>query len=134
MWREPRLFSVVPSDRARGSKHKLKHQSLHLNKETLLWGQLSSGTGCPESLCSLHPSRYSKAVWTWSWASSLRWPCLSQRGWSRWPPEASSSLSHAVLRYWKYWTGRVWVWRQELEVGEWRLSLFKCCKNAKCGC
>ena len=42
------------------------------------WGLLQAGTGCPGRLCSLHPGRYSKAVWTWSWATNSRGPCLSR--------------------------------------------------------
>ncbi|KAK4806772.1 hypothetical protein QYF61_005568 [Mycteria americana] len=33
---------------------------------------LSTGTGCPERLWSLPPYRYSKVVWTWSWATGSR--------------------------------------------------------------
>ena len=41
----------------------------------LLWGWLSTSTGCLESLC---PWKYSKAIWTCSWATSSRRPCLSR--------------------------------------------------------
>lgn len=34
-----------------------------------LWEWLTSGTGCPERLQSLHPVGHSKATWTWSWAT-----------------------------------------------------------------
>lgn len=44
----------------------------------LLWGELSTGTGCPKRFWSLHPWRYSKANWTWSWAPCSRWSCLSR--------------------------------------------------------
>lgn len=27
----------------------------------------------------------------------FRWPCLEQRGWSRWPPEVPSNLNHSVI-------------------------------------
>jgi len=44
----------------------------------LLWGWLRTGAGFPERLWSLHPWRYSKAVWTRSGTTGSRWPCLSQ--------------------------------------------------------
>jgi len=31
----------------------------------------------PREAASLHPWRYSKAIWTQSWATGCRWPCLS---------------------------------------------------------
>ena len=43
-----------------------------------VWGWPNTGTGCPEMLWSLHPWRYSKAAWTWSWAAISGWPCLSR--------------------------------------------------------
>lgn len=50
------------------------------NQEMLfwLWRWLSTGTRCPEQLWNLPPLRYSKAVWTWSWATGSR--CLSLSG------------------------------------------------------
>jgi len=39
---EAKLFSVVPSDRTSGNRHKLKDRKFHLNLE----GQ-STGIGCP---------------------------------------------------------------------------------------
>ena len=45
----------------------------------LLWGWLSTGTGCPERFWSLLPWGYSKAIWIRSWATGSRWPCLSRR-------------------------------------------------------
>lgn len=35
-------------------------------------------TGCPERSGRLHRWWYSEAVWTWYWAASLLWPCLSR--------------------------------------------------------
>ena len=40
---------------------------------------VSTGTDCPERLWGLHPWRYSKPDWTWSWASCSSWPCLNRR-------------------------------------------------------
>jgi len=25
-----------------------------------------------------HPWRYSKVIWTWSWATCCRWPCMGR--------------------------------------------------------
>ena len=74
-----RLFSVVPSGRTESDGHKMKHGRVPLNirKHFFHWGWRSIGTGCPETLWSLHPWRYSKAVWTWSWVTGCRWSCLS---------------------------------------------------------
>lgn len=38
----------------------------------LLWGGLITGTGCLQRLWSHHP--YSKAIWTWPWATGCKWP------------------------------------------------------------
>ena len=34
-------------------------------------------TVCPARLWSFPPWRYSKATWTWSWATIYTWPCLN---------------------------------------------------------
>lgn len=44
----------------------------------LLWERLSTVRGCPEKLQTLHLRRYSETVWTWSWTTCCRWPCLSR--------------------------------------------------------
>lgn len=41
-----------------------------------VWGWSNTGIDCPEMLQSLHLWKYSKTVWTWSWATSFIWPCL----------------------------------------------------------
>lgn len=53
-------------------------------------------SGCPEGLWSFHPRRYLKATWAWSWDFAVGGPAWAG-GWSRWPPEAPSNLSHAVI-------------------------------------
>lgn len=67
-----RLFFVVPGDRTKGNRHKLKH-STWTWEITLLWGRPSVGIGCPETLQSLFPWRYSEAIWTQSWAMLPAW-------------------------------------------------------------
>lgn len=42
----------------------------------LLWMWWNTRTDCPETLWSLHPWRYSQAVWTWAWGNSSGWPYL----------------------------------------------------------
>jgi len=34
---------------------------------------------CQTAQEMLPPWRYSKDIWTWSWATSSRWPCLSRK-------------------------------------------------------
>jgi len=59
----------------------------------------STGTSFPERLWS--PLwRSSQVTWTWAWASCSEWPSLS-RGWTWWPPEVLSNLSHSVI-LWRY--------------------------------
>ena len=69
------LFSVVPGGRRRGSEHKLKHRSFHLNIRKPFTVRVSDS---PERLYRLHPCRYSKDNWMWSWATCSRCPCLSR--------------------------------------------------------
>ena len=81
------LFSVVPTDRTRGSGHKLKHTTFHLSTRKhfvfcllflLLWGSSNTGTGCTARLWSFQPWRYSKPDWTRSWKTCSSWPCFVQ--------------------------------------------------------
>ena len=69
-----RLFSVVPSDRTRGTG-----SSVWTWRRTFsLWGWLSTGTGCPGRLWILLLWRYSKFTRMWSCAACFRWPCFSR--------------------------------------------------------
>lgn len=66
-------------------------------KVTEHWNRL------PEGLWHLHPCRYQKTSWTWSWATCCRWPCLNrgvQQGWIRWPPGVHSNLNHSAIHWW----------------------------------
>lgn len=91
-----RLSPLVPSARTRGNKHKLKCRRfcLSIRKYSLLWGWLSSVTGFPERLWSLLPSSYSKAGWSWWWATCSG---FLLEHWTRWTPEISSNLNHTVI-------------------------------------
>lgn len=40
-----------------------------LGKTFSPWGQSTSGAGCPEVLCDLHPWRFPRADWTKPWAT-----------------------------------------------------------------
>jgi len=57
-----KLFWVVPSDRAGGHGHKLKHRKFFWGRTSSLWGWRSPGTGCPGRLWSLL-WRYSRPAW-----------------------------------------------------------------------
>lgn len=57
-------------------------------------------TGCPERLWTLHSRTYLRALWTWFWVTSCRWPCLSR---SVGQPEAPSHLSHSVVTSSVFW-------------------------------
>ena len=63
----------------------------------LQWGWLSTGTGCPERLWSLHPQRQSKDIWSWPWATCSGGPCLS-RGLDQMTARDTSNLNcHVIL-------------------------------------
>ena len=78
-----------------------------------LWGWWSTGTGCPGRLWSLHPWRYSKAIWTWSWAMRSGHPCLS-RGFGpgalqRSPPTSAALWACAYFTHWVWWSAGCFV-------------------------
>lgn len=60
-----RIFTVLPSQRTRGSRHKLKYKSFFLNvrKNIFTVTVVNTRASHPEGLCSLHPWRYSKITW-----------------------------------------------------------------------
>lgn len=66
-------------------------------KPPLLWKWLNIVMHCPGMLWSLHPSRYSKPNWTWSWAPCSRWTCFEQEGWAIWFPEVPSHDNDTVI-------------------------------------
>ena len=60
-------------------------------------------TGCPGGWWSPHPWRYSKAAWTWTWATGSSCPCL--RNWVR-PGDLQRSLpTSAILWFCFYYFG-----------------------------
>ena len=91
---------VVPSDRTKGSGHKIQEGPSE-HEETLFYCEVAwalaqvahGGCGCISIL-----GRYSKAVWMRCWVTSSRWPSLSKEGgWTKWPPEVPTNLSHSVI-------------------------------------
>ncbi|KAK4828220.1 hypothetical protein QYF61_024715, partial [Mycteria americana] len=70
-----RLFSVVPSVRTRGNGHILKH----IRKKLFTLRVVKQETACPERLWSSPSWRYSKAIWTLSYATASRDPAGDHR-------------------------------------------------------
>lgn len=58
-----RIFTVLPSQRTRGSRHKLKYKSFFLNvrKNIFTVTVVNTRASHPEGLCSLHPWRTQKS-------------------------------------------------------------------------
>lgn len=72
-----------------------------------LWGCLSTGTGFPGRLWSLHPWRYSEVVRKDSWATSSRWPWWSREI----GPEVPTKLNHSVIlspHYFNAYLSPIW--------------------------
>lgn len=65
----------MPSNKIGSNGHKVKHKSLF--EPHFFTVSLSPGTGCPESLWSLHPWRYSKDIWMQSLTGFSTRPCLN---------------------------------------------------------
>lgn len=71
-----RHFSVVPNDRTRGSRNKLKIIKFYLNTLFfffLLWGWWNPVADCPEKLWSFNQRPYLKLEWTQSQATCFGW-------------------------------------------------------------
>lgn len=80
-------------------QEKLIHRRFLLNirKHVFTVRVTEHWTGCPESLWSLQPCRYSKAVWAWSWAIVCKGLRLSRGSCTRWPPEVPSKFKHSMI-------------------------------------
>ena len=74
-----RLFSVVPSDTARGTNWSIGSSVWTWGRTSSLWGWQSTGTGCLGRLWSLLLWRYSRPTWTRFCAACCRWPCFGRR-------------------------------------------------------
>lgn len=74
--KEDGFFLVVPSDTARGNRHKQKYMKYHLNfrKIFLLQGWMSTVTGFPV----VEPSSLERVTQT----TCAVWLCSEQRGWT----------------------------------------------------
>lgn len=74
----------------------LKHSMLHLNIwKLLLWGQVSTGIGCPEVVdCpSLQVLKYLDKI-----LGVCKWPCSRRVLWTRWLPYVSFNLKDPVIQ------------------------------------
>lgn len=72
-------FSVVPFDRPRDNEHKLNHRTSYLNIKRYLNTVKVRKHWCrvPTEAVELHPWRYLRPYWTWTWTIYLKWPFLS---------------------------------------------------------
>lgn len=57
-WQDQRQWSQTEMQEVSSEHHETLCQ---------LWEWPNSGKGCPERWWSLHPCKYAKVVWTWSW-------------------------------------------------------------------
>lgn len=71
--RRERLFSVVPNDKTKGNRHKLKQRwlCLTIRRHFCAMQTMENWHSCPESFWTLLLWGASKATRTWSWASAL---------------------------------------------------------------
>lgn len=93
-----RLCSVVPTDRTRGSGHRLKKVKFYLNirRPFLLWGWPSTGTGWLEKMWSLS----TEITNTWLdmvLRNLLLLSLLEQGGGTGRSPEVPSSHNHSMI-------------------------------------
>lgn len=99
-----RLFSVVPKNRARGSRHKLRHGKFHLITRNyfffLLWKQSNIATllrGAEESpSAEIIQTQLGRRQ-----AAYCSWLCLEQGGWTRQAQEPLSNLNDFVTLWQK---------------------------------
>lgn len=116
----------VTRQEALGTNRNTGSSVLTSRSNFLLRGWPSTCPCCPERLWHLHPQRLSEAIWKWSWAISSRQLSLSMGGWTTWPPEVHSSLSHSVV-LWSY----IQVWNELadclLRDTLTSLGMFPCC-------
>ena len=94
-----KLFSVVPSDRTRGDRHKLKHRKFRLNMRKNFfplrvmehWNRLPREAVDSPSL-EILKTRLDKVLY-----SLLQVTLLLQEGWTRWPTEVPSNRYRSVI-------------------------------------
>ena len=100
-----RLFSIVFSDRARGSGHNLKHGKFHLNIKKSLFVYLFLCFSMSVVIHRKLPRPIVESLFLWIFKNKLTqlwwtcfWcPCSEEDCWTRWSPEVPSKFIHSVI-------------------------------------
>jgi len=95
-----RLFSVVPSDKTRGNRHKLKHFTSHLNRIRNFFTErvITHRNRLPREAVEFRSSLEAFKTQLGNVLSYLLLLILlEKRSWTRWSPVPPSNLNHSVI-------------------------------------